>query len=264
MGVTDLHKEYLDAMGIQVWTRREPATTEQVDETPQVQSAAIAEPASVPPQPRPPVQPGPQQDDTNEYSSESIDKQWQRLEHEVRQCMLCEQLCQQRTQTVFGVGNRQADWLVIGEAPGAEEDRQGEPFVGRAGKLLNEMLLAIGLKREQVFIANILKCRPPNNRDPRPEEIANCHDYLQRQIALVQPRIILAVGRIAAQSLLDSDTPVGKLRGKTHQYACPRAGDTPIPLVVTYHPAYLLRSPAEKRRAWQDLQLARSIVAAAS
>ena len=264
MGVTDLHKEYLDAMGIQVWTRREPATAEQVDETPQVQSAAIAESASVPPQLRPPEQPGPQQDDTNESSSESIDKQWQRLEHEVGQCMLCEQLCQQRTQTVFGVGNRQADWLVIGEAPGADEDRQGEPFVGRAGKLLNEMLLAIGLKREQVFIANILKCRPPNNRDPRPEEIANCHDYLQRQIALVQPRIILAVGRIAAQSLLDSDTPVGKLRGKTHQYDCPRAGDTPIPLVVTYHPAYLLRSPAEKRRAWQDLQLARSIVAAAS
>jgi DNA polymerase len=251
MAVTDLQREYLDAMGIQVWTRRNPAPAEQEEQGGgTVTTEAIQ---AVPLQ-----QPQPQQGNTGE----SVDKQWLRLEYEVSQCTRCEQLCQTRTQTVFGVGSHSADWLVIGEAPGADEDRHGKPFVGRAGRLLNEMLLAIGQKREQVFIANILKCRPPNNRDPRPEEVANCHDYLQRQIALVQPRIILAAGRIAAQSLLESDTPVGKLRGRIHQYLCQRAGDTPIPLVVTYHPAYLLRSPAEKRRAWQDLQLASSIVAA--
>ena len=260
MGVTDLQREYLDAMGIQVWTRRNQEPEERAEQSEQAEVTQTAEPAVAAPQTSQPSTAGKQLDNTNEPA----EKQWQRLEHEVSQCMRCEQLCQTRTQTVFGVGNRQADWMIIGEAPGADEDRQGEPFVGRAGKLLNEMLLAIGLKREQVFIANILKCRPPNNRDPRPEEVANCHDYLQRQIALIQPRIILAVGRIAAQSLLESDTPVGKLRGKTHQYHCSRAGDTPIPLIVTYHPAYLLRSPAEKRRAWQDLQLARSIVAATS
>jgi DNA polymerase len=257
MGVTDLQREYLDAMGIQVWSRRNPAPdekTEQGEATMTAEPAAMAEARQAPH----PKQTQPQQG----HTSEPVEKQWQRLEHEVSQCQLCEQLCQSRTQTVFGVGNHQADWLIIGEAPGADEDRQGEPFVGRAGKLLNEMLLAIGLKREQVFIANILKCRPQNNRDPRPDEVANCHDYLQRQIALIRPRIILAVGRIAAQSLLESDAPVGKLRGRAHQYHCARAGDTPIPLVVTYHPAYLLRSPAEKRRAWQDLQLARGSVAA--
>lgn len=260
MSVTDLQRQYLDAMGIQVWTLRKSAAEEQAEQTEQTKTTETANPAAATSQLPKPVQIRTQQ----EHSNEAVEKQWQRLEHEVSQCMRCEQLCQQRTQTVFGVGNHQADWLVIGEAPGADEDRQGEPFVGRAGKLLNEMLFAIGMKREQVFIANILKCRPPNNRDPRPEEVANCHDYLQRQIALIQPRIILAVGRIAAQSLLESDTPVGKLRGKTHQYHCQRAGDTPIPLVVTYHPAYLLRSPAEKRRAWQDLQLARSIVTSQS
>jgi uracil-DNA glycosylase family 4 len=140
---------------------------------------------------------------------------------------------------------------VIGEAPGKDEDQQGEPFVGRAGQLLNAMLQAIGLKREQVYIANILKCRPPNNRDPRPEEVVCCEPYLLRQIALIKPGIILAVGRISAQNLLQTDTPIGKLRGKVHRFR-----DTGIPLVATYHPAYLLRSPVEKRKAWQDLQLA--------
>jgi len=260
VGVTDLQREYLDAMGIQVWTRRNPAPEEQTEQVEQTETTQTPEAAAVAVQTTQAERVGTQAN----HSNEPVEKRWQRLEHEVSQCMRCEQLCQTRTQTVFGLGNRQADWMIIGEAPGADEDRQGEPFVGRAGKLLNEMLLAIGLKREQVFIANILKCRPPNNRDPRPEEVANCHDYLQRQIALIQPHIILAVGRIAAQSLLETDTPVGKLRGRTHQYHCQRAGDTPIPLVVTYHPAYLLRSPAEKRRAWQDLQLARSIVTAKS
>lgn len=180
-------------------------------------------------------------------------KGWSELRETVAACTRCA-LHQSRTQAVFGVGSETADWLIIGEAPGAEEDRRGEPFVGRAGKLLDEMLRAAGQQREQVFIANILKCRPPNNRDPEAEEAAACRDYLQRQIELIQPRIILAVGRIAAQQLLDTDTPVGQLRGKLHKF-----GDTP--LVVTYHPAYLLRSPTQKRKSWQDLCLAMDVVA---
>lgn len=179
---------------------------------------------------------------------------WPDLEAAVSSCTLCD-LHQSRTQTVFGVGNRSADWLIIGEAPGRDEDLQGEPFVGRAGQLLNAMLFAAGLSREQVYIANILKCRPPNNRDPEPEEVVRCEPWLLRQIALVQPRIILAVGRIAAQNLLKTDTPIGKLRGSMHQL-----GDTGIPVIATYHPAYLLRSPLEKRKAWQDLQLAMRVV----
>ena len=175
---------------------------------------------------------------------------WETLKTRVSACTACE-LHSSRTQTVFGIGDHNADWLIIGEAPGADEDKQGEPFVGRAGQLLNAMLLACGLKREQVYIANILKCRPPDNRDPRPEEVVSCEQFLMRQIGLIQPRLILAVGRIAAQNLLQCDTPIGKLRGQVHRFR-----DTGIPLVATYHPAYLLRSPAEKRKAWQDLQLA--------
>jgi len=175
---------------------------------------------------------------------------WEDLRQRVAECQQCE-LHQGRKQTVFGVGDHNADWLVIGEAPGAEEDKQGEPFVGRAGKLLNSMLFACGLQREQVFIANILKCRPPNNRDPIPEEVAACSSYLRQQIDLIQPKIILAVGRIAAQNLLHTETPIGKMRGQQYEYA-----DTGIPVVVTYHPAYLLRSPREKRKSWQDLQMA--------
>jgi DNA polymerase len=144
--------------------------------------------------------------------------------------------------------------MIIGEAPGAEEDRRGEPFVGRAGKLLDEMLRAVGQSRDSVFIANILKCRPPNNRDPKPEESEQCRGYLERQIELVRPKIIIAVGRIAAQLLLATDTPVGRLRGKPHHL-----GKTPI--VVTYHPAYLLRSPSQKRKSWDDLQLAQRVAA---
>ena len=145
--------------------------------------------------------------------------------------------------------------MIIGEAPGAEEDRRGEPFVGRAGKLLDEMLLAIGMQRESVFIANILKCRPPNNRDPAADEAAACRGYLDRQIELISPQIIVAVGRIAAQHLLATDAPVGRLRGRRHQLS-----GSGIPVVVTYHPAYLLRSPTQKRKAWQDLVLARQVL----
>jgi DNA polymerase len=171
---------------------------------------------------------------------------WDALEYRVARCEACE-LSKSRSHTVFGVGDRAADLMVIGEAPGAEEDRQGKPFVGRAGQLLDAMLLAIGLQREQVYIANILKCRPPGNRDPRPEEALKCEPYLQRQVALVQPKVILAVGRVAAQNLLKSQEAVGRMRGKEYRY-------NDIPLVVTYHPAYLLRSPDQKGKAWQDLQ----------
>jgi uracil-DNA glycosylase len=185
------------------------------------------------------------------------DSVWSALQREVAACTRCP-LHQSRTQTVFGVGHRQATWMVVGEAPGADEDRQGEPFVGRAGQLLNEMLLAIGLSRQQVYIANVLKCRPPENRDPKPEESSSCENYLQRQILLVRPRIILAVGRIAAQNLLRGETPIGQLRGAVHHY-----GELATPLVVTYHPAYLLRSPGQKRRSWEDLVLARRVAAGA-
>ena len=173
---------------------------------------------------------------------------WDELEVRVASCTACP-LHQTRTQTVFGVGDRSARWMVIGEAPGEQEDLQGEPFVGRAGLLLNEMLRAIGQERERVFIANILKCRPPKNRDPQVDETAACEGFLKRQLALVKPGIILAVGRIAAQNLLKTTTPIGKLRGVVHDYQG-------VPLVVTYHPAYLLRSPLEKRRAFDDLRLA--------
>ena len=177
---------------------------------------------------------------------------WDQLAAQVRGCELCG-LHATRTQTVFGVGNRHAELLVVGEAPGAEEDRQGEPFVGRAGQLLNSMLRAMGAPRETVYIANLLKCRPPGNRDPAPEEVRCCQPYLQRQIELLGPRLLLAVGRIAAQNLLATDTPIGKLRGIVHHY-----GEQRTPLIVTYHPAYLLRSPTEKRKSWSDLRLVRS------
>jgi DNA polymerase len=179
---------------------------------------------------------------------------WHRLAGEVKACTLCG-LHKARTQTVFGVGRRDAELLVIGEAPGADEDRQGEPFVGRAGQLLNAMLHSIGLPRSEVYIANILKCRPPNNRDPQPEEATACTPYLARQIALVRPRAILAVGRIAAQWLLQSDAPIGRLRGRVFQY-----GESGTPLIVTYHPAYLLRSPMSKAVAWTDLCMVRDLL----
>jgi uracil-DNA glycosylase len=179
---------------------------------------------------------------------------WDELADQVRACTLCD-LHKTRTQTVFGVGKRDADLMIIGEAPGADEDRQGEPFVGRAGQLLNAMLRAIGLDRDKVFIANILKCRPPNNRDPAPAETACCTPYLERQIALVAPRAVLAVGRIAAQHLLQSDQAIGRLRGKALNFSAKQ-----IPIVATYHPAYLLRSPLAKSKAWQDLVLVRQLI----
>jgi DNA polymerase len=156
-----------------------------------------------------------------------------------------------RTQTVLGVGDENADWLLIGEAPGAEEDRLGEPFVGQAGKLLDNMLAAIGLRRgENVYIANVLKCRPPGNRNPEPDEVARCTPFLQRQIELIGPKLIIAMGRFAAQTLLNSDATIASLRGRVHSYA-------EVPLIVTYHPAYLLRNLPDKAKAWADLVFAR-------
>jgi DNA polymerase len=207
-------------MGIEVWVSRASAAQEQAP-VPDV----IAENA----QPEP------------------VDS-WDALQAEVAPCTKCE-LCKSRTQTVFGSGNKNADWMIIGEGPGQNEDQQGLPFVGKAGLLLTEMLRTIGLDREEVFIANIVKCRPPANRDPKPIEIETCKPYLLRQIALLKPKIIVVLGRVAAQALLNTDEPIGKLRGKIHAL-----NDTPV--VVVYHPAYLLRSMLDKRKAWEDLKLA--------
>lgn len=165
-------------------------------------------------------------------------------------CTMCA-LHETRTHSVFGVGNTSAKLMIIGEAPGFHEDQQGEPFVGRAGQLLNNMLHSIGLAREEVYIANILKCRPPNNRDPLPAEVALCTNYLNQQIELIQPKLLLAVGRIAAHYLLQTKESLESLRQKVHQYS-----DKQTPLVITYHPAYLLRSPIDKKKAYLDLQYA--------
>jgi len=178
---------------------------------------------------------------------------WDEIAGLVRECRLCG-LCETRTQTVFGTGDRRARLMVVGEAPGAEEDRQGEPFVGRAGMLLNAMLRAAGFERGEVFIANVLKCRPPNNRDPSDEEAGRCLPYLRRQIELVAPAAILCVGRSAAQRLLGTDEPIGRLRGRVHDL-------DGVPVIATYHPAYLLRSPGEKRKSWDDLKLALGVLA---
>lgn len=179
---------------------------------------------------------------------------WGALRAAVEGCRLCP-LCESRTRTVFGVGGTEADWLIVGEAPGAEEDRQGEPFVGRAGQLLDAMLAGVGQSRATAYIANVLKCRPPANRDPSTEESSRCAPYLQRQIELIRPRLIVAVGRIAAQRLLGEDLPLARMRGRVHHY-----GPQRIPLVVTYHPAYLLRRPSEKAKSWRDLLLATAVL----
>ena len=184
----------------------------------------------------------------------STEKELFELAAVVDHCRACP-LGETRRHAVFGAGSVSADWLFVGEAPGAEEDRRGLPFVGRAGQLLNAMISALGLERDQTYIANVLKCRPPDNRDPLGEEVRSCEKHLHRQIELLQPRLIIALGRFAAQSLLKSSLPIGKLRGRRHLYE-----PFGIPLVATYHPAYLLRSPLEKRKAWSDLRLAKTVL----
>jgi uracil-DNA glycosylase len=221
---------YLDALGIDLWLPRRMLPGERASVEPVARTAPrTATPAS--------------------------GTAWDQLAAEVRTCIRCG-LHRTRTQTVFGVGNRQADLLVVGEAPGADEDAQGEPFVGRAGQLLNAILRGLRWQRSDVYIANVLKCRPPDNRDPSPDEAAHCMPYLHRQIELIAPRLMLAVGRVAAQNLLATDTPIGKLRGVVHHFG-PRA----TPLIVTYHPAYLLRSPGEKRKVWGDMKFVRAELA---
>ena len=180
--------------------------------------------------------------------------QWIEIKQAVPACTACG-LHKSRTQTVFGVGDENADWMLIGEAPGAEEDRLGEPFVGQAGKLLDNMLAAIELKRgENVYIANVLKCRPPGNRNPEPDEVSKCTPFLKTQIALIQPKLIIAMGRFAAQTLLSSDATIASLRGKVYRYEG-------VPLIVTYHPAYLLRNLPDKAKAWADLVFAKKTMA---
>jgi DNA polymerase len=231
-----LRREYIAALGLDTWALRGKVTPG-------------ALPEALPPQGPAPDAPTPLQ------PLREAGVGWPELRARVAACTRCA-LCETRTQTVFGVGSQQAKWLIVGEAPGAEEDRQGEPFVGRAGQLLNSMLRAIGLAREQVFIANVLKCRPPGNRDPAPKEAAECLPYLEQQIALLQPKIMLAVGRIASQNLLRTDVTLGRLRQQVHHF-----GLSQVPLIATYHPAYLLRTPGDKRKAWEDLKFAREVCA---
>lgn len=257
------HHAYLRAMGISTWTARCPpvcadpetplavpnqASTPRRDPAPAVAAADDTPGGPAPTAQSPLSAEAPLSMDLIEPAlTDPARMDWDALRSAVSGCRACG-LCESRTQTVFGVGDRVADLLVIGEAPGAEEDRQGEPFVGRAGQLLNRMLLAINLPREQVYIANILKCRPPGNRDPKPDEARRCAPFLMRQIALIRPRVILAAGRISAQMLLQTDLPVGRLRRRWFEF-----GPDSTPLRVTYHPAYLLRTPAEKAKAWEDL-----------
>jgi uracil-DNA glycosylase family 4 len=269
----------LAEMGIRVWWPQSPvpATTDSAVAAPASQPEAMAAVSHEPAPQQPAAAPAPQRPPTPVRPAAATaapppaalpadavplppgvgQMDWETLQTSVSQCRACG-LCQSRKNTVFGVGDRSAQWMVIGEAPGENEDLQGEPFVGQAGKLLDNMLKAIGLNRTVegaqdgqagVYIANTLKCRPPGNRNPEPLELQTCAPYLVRQVALVQPQIILAMGRFAVQSLLQTTEPIGKLRGRVHQYQG-------VPVVVTYHPAYLLRNPADKAKAWADLVLA--------
>ncbi len=239
-------EEYLETMGIQIWQRRESASP---DSHPRAEShpRESGDPEEIDSRFR-------GNDEGNRGNDENNTTIWTQLENKAKTCTLCD-LHKTRKNVVFGMGNKHADLLIIGEAPGATEDAQGKPFVGRAGQLLDAMLAAIGLHRDDVYIANILKCRPPNNRDPLPHEVKCCTPYLQQQIALIKPKVILAVGRIAAHFLLNTDESMAKLRGKTYKY-----GDQQIPLIVTYHPAYLLRSPREKSKAYADLLQIKTIL----
>lgn len=219
--MSDKRQHYFKAMGIELWRSRDQ----------EVYPERITD------------------HDEDKIISVSGKDNWQQLEQNVSSCKSCS-LHQTRTQTVFGAGSVQADVLVIGEAPGVDEDRLGEPFVGKAGQLLTLMLRACSLERDAVYITNILKCRPPDNRDPHIDEVLACSNYLKQQISMVNPEVILAVGRIAAQNLLHSNETIGHLRAKQHVLP-----EMNIPVIVTYHPAYLLRSPAQKAKAWDDLKM---------
>jgi uracil-DNA glycosylase family 4 len=265
MSWTERQQAMLQEIGIRLWLPPEaqPAA-DAVPTLPAPASEQVAAPVA--PRMEPSVQPVPMvARGARPTGVEQMD--WAALRDAVAGCTACK-LCQSRKNTVFGVGSEEAHWMVVGEAPGEQEDKQGEPFVGKAGQLLDNMLAAIGLSRgepapvpgegpagpeRRVFIANVLKCRPPGNRNPEPEEVAQCEPFLRRQVELVKPRIILAMGRFAVQSLLQTTEPIGRLRGKPHRYAG-------VPVIVTYHPAYLLRNLPDKARAWEDLCLARELM----
>jgi uracil-DNA glycosylase family 4 len=267
-------KRYLKALGIDVWRQRgataeadnhaeasadavaalAPGVTAQATPVVASKPAAAATPRRRPPTPVPDRAPETAPTPTVLVERPPVPADWEGLRAMVKDCTACK-LCATRTQTVFGVGNQSAPLMIVGEGPGADEDAQGEPFVGRAGKLLDEMLAAIGRSRGEqdaaraVFIANVVKCRPPGNRDPEADEVEACRPYLDRQIERVQPKLIVALGRVAAQRLLSTDAPLSRLRGPLYHY-----GPDKTPLLVTYHPAYLLRSPREKAKSWDDLK----------
>lgn len=267
---TERQQALLQGMGLRVWSSPPaslPVAQRPAEEAPAARPVAAPAPVPTPvpvrePAPALPVAPAgtppaavvvpPPSQATGVAAMD-----WSALREAVAGCQACA-LCESRKNTVFGVGHPSAEWMIVGEAPGEQEDKQGEPFVGAAGQLLDAMLQAIGLTRSeadaahQVFIANTLKCRPPRNRNPLPEELAQCAPFLQRQIALVRPRVLLAMGRFAIQQLLGRDEPIGRLRGQVHDYHG-------TPVIVTYHPAYLLRQPTEKAKAWEDLCLAVSV-----
>lgn len=268
----------LEEMGVRVWAPRDAVPASETAPAPPFQhlpeSTREGQAAPTPAAPRvPPTRvpvPGAMVSDraavapSRDLPADIAAMGWDDLEAAVAGCQACG-LCKSRKNTVFGVGQRQARWLIVGEAPGENEDLQGEPFVGQAGKLLDNMLKALGRSRtsddeaQSVYIANVLKCRPPGNRNPAPEEVLQCEPYLRRQVALLQPRIILALGRFAVQSLLQHSVPdvatlpLGRLRGQVYRYEG-------VPVVVSYHPAYLLRTPQDKAKAWDDLCLAQSLM----
>ena len=258
--LTTRQNEYLKAMGIDVWLPKDALSVEEVEQVPlqAVVDVISPEPSALDPlsntlpetisETTPIVKTVPLAEPVKLEDISTLD--WNALQTRVAECQLCE-LHLSRTQTVFGVGNKQADWLILGDVSGTDKDCQGEPFVGEAGQLLTAMLKAIGLSRQQVYITNIFKCCPPSNINVKAEEAASCVQYLQRQIELVQPKIILALGSSAAQGLLQSNTTLSRLRGKVHHIET-----TSAPVIVTYHPTYLLSSPLEKRNAWEDLLFA--------
>ena len=218
-------------MGVEVWKRRSTVASSPESESAEVAKSVVVEALDT----------GLPDELVVENMTFSV------LASVVSTCQKCS-LCESRTNTVFGTGSETADLMFIGEAPGADEDREGLPFVGKAGKLLTSMIAALGFKREEVYISNVLKCRPPGNRDPKPKEAKLCSPYLRRQIELISPKVIVALGRISAQLLLDTELPLFRLRREIHKFY-----DTDVDLIVTYHPAYLLRKPSEKSKAWEDL-----------
>ena len=266
-------RRYLNALSIDSYRSRASLAAEVVEEAvveavstpaePLRQPRMAPEPALAPPAPAParsfapPPMPAPEASPVIASTpAVEVPADWAGLRAMVKDCPSCK-LCTTRTQSVFGVGPEDAPLMIVGEGPGADEDLKGEPFVGKAGKLLDQMLAAIGRSRgENTYIANVVKCRPPGNRDPEADEVAACRPYLDRQIELVKPRLIVALGRVAAQRLLQSDAPLSRLRGPLYQYGAERT-----PVLVTYHPAYLLRSPREKSKSWDDLKRVHQLLA---